>query len=421
MNPEWLPADLSVLPRYLVALALGLLLGLERERNPSAKAGLRTFALTAMFGAMASHIAEKTGSPWIIAIGLLLSGAMIVAAYMEQPTESGDPGTTTVGAILVCYGLGVLCWYDELQLAVMLGIASTILLYFKAELRGISEALTRRDLISFLQFAVLLLIVLPLLPNQGYGPYGALNPHQIWWMVVLISGISLAGYAALRIVGQSRGTVLIGLLGGIVSSTATTLTFSRHGKGNEAMGRLSVVVIVLANLVVLVRLSVLVGVLSLPAFGKLAPILATGLAIGSLAAWYGLRKLKPTGETPELALSNPTEIRAALTFGALYAIVLLASAWLSDQVGTKGVYAVAAVSGLTDVDAITLSSLRLFSLHSLTLDETIFAIILAYLANLGFKSALVWAIGGWRMARHAIAGMGAAGGGLIIGWLLFRV
>ena len=421
MNPDWLPAALNVLPRYLGALALGLLMGLERERNPAAKAGLRTFALTALFGVMASHIADKTGSPWIIAVGLFLSGTMMVAAYARQPTESGDPGTTTVGAVLVCYGLGVLCWFNELQLAAMLGIGATILLYFKAELRGISQTLTRRDLISMLQFAVLSLIILPLLPNQGYGPYGALNPHQIWWMVVLISGISLAGYAALRIVGQSRGTVLIGLLGGIVSSTATTLTFSRHGKGSENMGRLAVVVIVLANLVVLVRLAVLVSVLSLDAFAKLAPILAAGLATGGLAAWYGLYKLKPTGETPELELSNPTEIRAALTFGGLYAAVLLASAWLSDQVGTSGLYAVAAVSGLTDVDAITLSTLRLQSLGSITLDETVFAIILAYIANLGFKSALVWAIGGWKMARHAIAGMGAAGGGLIIGWLLFRV
>ena len=213
MIADLLPPDLEFLPRYVAALAIGLLMGLERERNPAAKAGLRTFALTALFGVLAAHLAERTGSTWLIAAGLLLAGGMIIAAYLRQPVESGDPGTTTVSAVLVCYGLGVLCWLNELQLAAMLGIGSTVLLYFKAELRGISQTLTRRDLISILQFAVLSLIVLPLLPNQGFGPYGALNPHQIWWMVVLISGISLAGYAALRIVGQNRGTVLIGLLG----------------------------------------------------------------------------------------------------------------------------------------------------------------------------------------------------------------
>lgn len=420
MTPDF-PADLSILVRYLAAVALGLLMGLERERNPAAKAGLRTFALTALFGVLAAHLADKTASPWLIAVGLLLAGGMMISAYTRQPAEDGDPGTTTVSAVLVCYGLGVMCWLNELQLAAMLGIGSTILLYFKAEMRGISQTLTRRDLISILQFAVLSLIVLPLLPNQGYGPYQALNPYHIWWMVVLISGLSLAGYAALRIAGQKRGTVLMGLMGGLVSSTATTLAFSHHGKEGGGMMRLSIIVILLANLVVLVRLTVLVGVLSFATFKQLAPILASGLLAGGIAAWYGLIKLRPPGEAPELTLSNPTEIKSAVTFGGLYALVLLSSAWLADMVGTSGLYAVAAVSGLTDVDAITLSTLRLTSLDSIRTEDAVVAIVLAFNANLVFKSGLVLTIGGWRMARHVIAGMGAIGAGLVIGWLLTRV
>ncbi|MGA7180696.1 MAG: MgtC/SapB family protein [Thiobacillaceae bacterium] len=417
MNPsDWTVPDLEVLLRYGTALAIGLLMGLERERNPSARAGLRTFALVALFGVMAAQLGQETASPWLVAVGLFLVGVMIIAAYFRQPDKQGDPGTTTVGAMLVCYGLGVLCWFGEIRLAVMLGIASTVLLYFKTELHGITQSLTRRDLISILQFAVLSLIVLPLLPNHGYGPYGALNPHQIWWMVLLISGLSLAGYAAFRIAGQKRGTILIGLLGGLVSSTATTLSFSRHSKQNEALARLAVIVIVLANLVVLARLAVLVGVLSVPALAKLAPILATGLVTGTLAAWYGLRKFKPMGEAPELVLSNPTEIRTALTFGALYAGVLLASAWLADLAGPRGLYAVASVAGLTDVDAITLSTLRLFNLGKVQIEAATFAIILAFISNLVFKSALVWTIAGWNVARHAIAGMGAIALGLGLAW-----
>ena len=421
MNPaDWLPADLSILPRYLVAIALGLLMGLERERNPSAKAGLRTFALTALFGVLASHIADMTHSPWMIVAGLVLTGSMIVAAYAKQPADDGDPGTTTVSALLICYGLGVLCWFNQLQLAAMLGIGSTVLLYFKAELRGISQTLTRRDLISILQFAVLSLIVLPLLPNVGYGPYGALNPHQIWWMVVLISGLSLAGYAALRIVGQRHGAIIVGLLGGLVSSTATTLTFSRHGRQEEAFGRLAVIVIVLANLVVLVRLALITAVLGGKVLAALAPVLAGGLIAGAIAAAYGLYKLKPAGEAPELTLSNPTEIRTALTFGLLYAIVLLASAWLSDYAGEKGLFAVAAVSGLTDVDAITLSTLRLNALGQIDTPVAVTAITLAYLSNLVFKSGLVLLIGGRHVAKHAIAGMGATGLGILAAWLVFH-
>jgi uncharacterized membrane protein (DUF4010 family) len=143
-------------------------------------------------------------------VGLFLVGAMMIAAYLQSPPQDGDPGTTTVAALMLCYGLGVMVWHDEIQLAVMLGIASTMLLYFKPELRGLSQHMTRRDLLSMLQFAVLALIILPLLPDRNYGPYGALNPYQIWWMVVLIVGVGLAGYAGLGVVRQQAGAVVPG-------------------------------------------------------------------------------------------------------------------------------------------------------------------------------------------------------------------
>jgi len=416
----WLPPELATLPRYVVALAIGLLMGLERERNPAAKAGLRTFALTALLGVLAAHLATALGESWLIAVGLLLVGAMIIAAYLRDPQRDGDPGTTTVAALMLCYGLGVMVWQNETQLAVMLGIAATVLLYFKPELRGMSQHLSRRDLLAVLQFAVLSLIILPLLPNRNYGPHGALNPYQIWWMVVLIAGVGLAGYAALRLVGQQRGAVVLGLLGGLVSSTATTLAFSRHARASSAMMPVAVIVIVLANLVVLVRLGVLAVVLAPPVLSQLLPVLMGGLVAGGLGAAYGVRKLRPQGGMPELAMDNPTELRPALGFGLMYAGVLLAAAWLSDWLGTRGLYGVALVSGLTDVDAITLSSLRLLSLDKLTVTVAVNVVTLATLANLAFKSALALFIGGWKMARHAMAGMGAVGLGMIVAWAIIR-
>jgi len=417
----WQPAELVSLPRYVVALAIGLLMGLERERNPAAKAGLRTFALTALFGVLMAHLATELGELWLVAVGLLLVGGMMIAAYLRSPQPAdGDPGTTTVAALMLCYGLGVLVWHDEIQLAVMLGIAATMLLYFKPELRGISQHMSRRDLLSILQFAVLALIVLPLLPNQNYGPYGALNPHQIWRMVVLIAGVGLAGYAALRLVGQQRGAVMLGLLGGLVSSTATTLSFSRHARASSEMMPVAVIVIVLANLMVLVRLGVLAAVLAPAVLAQLLPVLLGGLLAGGLGAAYGVHRLQPQGELPALAMSNPTELRTALGFGLMYGVVLLAAAWLSDWLGTRGLYAVALVSGLTDVDAITLSSLRLHNLDKLTVAVAVNVIMLAVLSNLVFKSVLTFAIGGWPMARHAVAGMGALGLGLIAGWAIIH-
>lgn len=417
----WLPPELATLPRYAVALMLGLLMGLERERSPAAKAGLRTFALTALFGVLAAHLATTLGTPWLIGAGLLTVGGIIVTAYLRAPQEpDGDPGTTTMAALVLCYGLGVLVWHEEFQLAVMLAIVATTLLYFKPELRGMSQKLSRRDLLSMLQFAVLALIILPLLPNENYGPYGALNPYQIWWMVVLIAGVSLAGYAALRLVGQERGAAMLGVLGGLVSSTATTLSFTRHARANEAMVPVAVTVIVLANLVVLVRLGVLTAIVAPEVLTALLPILLGGLIAGGLAAAYGVRRLRPQGELPELAMGNPTELRTALGFGLLYAVVLLAAAWLTDRLGALGTYAVALVSGLTDVDAITLSSLRLYRLDKLPETTLANVIMLAILSNLVFKSVLTLAIGGQRTGRHVLAGFAATAFGLFAAWAIMR-
>lgn len=417
----WLPPELATLPRYVVALAIGLLMGLERERNPAAKAGLRTFALTALFGVLAAHLAAALDEQWLVAAGLLLVGGMMIAAYLRPPQEpGGDPGTTTVAALMLCYGLGVLVWREEIQLAVMLGIAATLLLYFKPELRGLSQHLTRRDLLSVLQFAVLSLIILPLLPNRNYGPYGAINPYQIWWMVVLIAGVGLTGYAALRLVGQQRGAAVLGILGGLVSSTATTLAFSRHARANQTLRPVAVIVIVLANLVVLVRLGVLAAIVAPQVLPKLLPVLAGGLIVGGIGAAYGAHRLRPQDELPALTMGNPTELRTALGFGLLYAVVLLAAAWLSDWLGTGGLYVVALVSGLTDVDAITLSSLRLFNLDRLPASLAVNVVIVAVLSNLAFKSAMTLGIGGWKMARHAAAGMGAVGLGMIAAWAIIR-
>jgi uncharacterized membrane protein (DUF4010 family) len=411
------PDELSTLFPFLTSLALGLLIGLERERSPAAKAGLRTFSLVALAGTLGALLSQKTGAPWVLGAGLLIMGGMMVTSYFKDG-ESEDPGTTTIAAVVVCYALGALVWFDMEQLAVTLAILTTALLYFKPELRDATRSLTRLDLVSILQFAVLSFVILPILPDQDYGPYKALNPYQIWWMVVLISGLSLAGYAALRIAGQRRGTLLTGLFGGIASSTATTLAFSRHSRDSPHMTGMAALIILLANWVVLVRLSVLVAVLQ-P--GLLRPMLGLlgGGALAGLAMLYVFwRRLAEKPATPVLDMKNPTELRAAIGFGLLYAGVLFAAAWLSDWVGSHGVYAVALVSGLTDVDAITLSSLRLFGLGNLEAEQAVTTVLLALLANIAFKSGLATAIGGTGLARQVLPGMAAVAAGLLAGWLI---
>jgi len=406
---------IEALPQFLTSLAIGLLIGLERERNPSAKAGLRTFALVAVFGTLSALLSAKLGSPWLLIAGLLAVAGMIVAAYINNPSEESDPGTTTVVALILCYGLGAMIWYDLAKLAVMLAIGITALLYFKPELRGISQKLTRRDLVAVLQFSVLTFIVLPILPDQNYGPYDAFNPHQAWLMVVLISGVSLAGYAALHVVGTRYGAPLLGFLGGLVSSTATTMIYAKHGKGNQAMLSLAASVIVIASMVVLLRLLMVSAAVAYGALPSLLPSMAGGLLFGLMVALYNWRKMSKATELYIPETSNPAELHTAIGFGLLYVVVLLGAAWMTDLAGSQGLYAVALASGLTDVDAITLSSLRLFNLGQLSEQQTVTAIALAVLANLAFKFGMVVFIGGWALARQVAVGFAAIACGVIAG------
>lgn len=409
---------IEALPQFLTSLAIGLLIGLERERNPSAKAGLRTFALVSLFGTLVALLADKDHAPWLIVAGLLAVAGMIIAAYINTPTENNDPGTTTVTALLISFALGVLVWFGYSKLAVMLAITTTVLLYFKPELQGMSQRLTRRDLVSILQFSVLSFVILPILPDQNYGPYEAFNPYSAWMMVVLISGLSLAGYVALRITGRRYGAPLLGFLGGLVSSTATTLVYAKHSKLNEGMLRLSAVVILIASQVVLIRLVVVSGIVSPSILRQLAPVMGLGLLFGLSATFFNWKRLKNSGELPMPETSNPTEIHAALTFGLLFVVVLFCAAWLSDVAGSRGLYMVAIVSGLTDMDAITLSSLRLFNLQKLSSNQAIISIALAYLSNMVFKFGMAASIGGIALAKHIAVGFLAMAGGVLLGLLL---
>ncbi|MCD6732606.1 MAG: MgtC/SapB family protein [Burkholderiaceae bacterium] len=181
----------GVLRTFAASAAIGLLIGLERERHPATAAGLRTFTLTALFGTASALLGELVGTAWVATIGLLLVGAMAVVAQPRGAGPDGDPGTTTTVALLLCFVLGAMTWHGLATVAASLAVVVTALLYFKPELKGLTERITRRDMLSILQFGALSLVVLPALPDRGFGPHGALNPYQIWLMVVLVSGVSL--------------------------------------------------------------------------------------------------------------------------------------------------------------------------------------------------------------------------------------
>ena len=403
---------------FATTLGIGLLIGMERERRPDSAAGLRTFSLVAMLGCLFAMLGEKSGAPWLLAVGLVVIAAAMVASNFSSQQEEQYRGFTSEAAIIITYGLGAAVWMGYATLAVMLAITTTVLLYFKAELKQFSQRTTPKDLNSILQFAVLSLVILPILPNENFGPYAAINPRQVWWMVVLISGLALAGYLALRIIGARHGAALLGIFGGLASSTATTMMFSRHAAEHGHLVRMSAIVILIANVMVMVRLGVIAGIVAPSMIGPIATVFACGIVPGVAMALYGWKILNDAGDLPLPDVKNPTELKTAVSFGLLYAVVLLAAAWLQDIAGNSGLFIVALVSGLTDADASVLSTLRMFNLERVLYADAVIAVAIALLANLAFKIGLVVSIGGKPLARHALPGLAAIGAGLAGGLLL---
>jgi uncharacterized membrane protein (DUF4010 family) len=400
---------LAHLHAFAISLALGLMMGLERERRGGTHAGLRTFALVGITGTATAMIAQQAASPWllpVVAAGLV---AMMISADHHRGDADETPDTTTTVAML---------WHDYHQLAIALALATTALLYFKTELHGVTQRLTRQDIVSFLQFALITFVVLPVLPDQGYGPYGALNPYIIWLMVVLTSGLSLAGYATLRLSPQAGAVPLLGLLGGLVSSTATTLVFARQARDDARHTGSALVVITIANLVVLARVAVLAAVLAPSSLPALAPVLAAGLVAGAappLRAWLAMRNSRAA----TLELDNPVNLRHALMFGALFAVVLVVSAAFHERAGEMGVYAIAAISGLADMDAIAISTFKLLTGGQLTAGQAAIAVVVALASNLAFKASMVLVIAGRAPAGRIAASFLAQLVGLVVATLVF--
>ena len=412
--------DWSVALAFAISAAVGLLVGLERERNPHTKAGVRTNALIAVLGSLSALLAQSLPSTGgvVIAAGVVAVAFIIGAAHLIDPTtRADDSGTTTTVAAVAVFLLGAANGYGHTVLVVGVGIAMTALLHFKSELERAASQLTATDIRSVLQFGIVSAVILPVLPNQPYGPYGALNPFHIWLMVVLIAGVSLAGYVAWRLTWVRRGLLLTGILGGLVSSTATTLAYARQARSGAQPHASACVVLLLANATMFARVLLLTVVVApsvapraalvlLPALLAAVPV----LVVQWRRAGTDLARIDGAG-----LQRNPTQLGSAIVFAAGYALVLLVAAWVSDHVGTEGLYGVALVSGLTDVDAITLTLMRMFNTGSADATVVATALGLAVGANLVLKAVLAGVAGGWPIGRAMAAGFAGPMAGLMVG------
>lgn len=381
-----------------IALVIGLLLGAERGwtyreiREGGRMAGLRTFGVIGLLGGVCGLLSARFGGV-VFGLTFLALALMLLAAHVVESRENSDHGVTSVAAALLVFALGGLSAAGDPGPAAAAAVVAALLLSYKTLLHEWLDRLQRIELHAFLKLLLISVVVLPLLPDRGYGPWQALNPYAIWWMVVLIASISSAGYFAVQIGGPRHGTLFTGVFGGLASSTAVTLQFARAGRREPDSEKLLATAILLACGTMFPRMFVVASVLN-PALLQplLLPALAMAIVVYLPALWFW-RETRREAVAMASPLKNPFELGPALAFGALLALVMLLSEALRHLFGDVGLLALAAASGITDVDAMTLSLSRM-SLKDVAVPVAVLGIVTAAAANTLAKAVMAAVIGG---------------------------
>jgi uncharacterized membrane protein (DUF4010 family) len=381
------------------ALIIGALVGIERERSKALSGnvgigGVRTFILFALVGAVAAWLSQTLGNAWIFVVAVAAVAALSVAGYVVQarvkPNAVGL--TTETAAIGVCL-LGGACTAGYTQMALAVGIAVSAVLAYKESMHGLVAKLGSDDISAGVKLLAATFIVLPLLPATAVDPWGVLKPRSIWTLVVLIATLSLVGYVATRALGPRRGTALTGLSGGLVSSTAVTLAFARQsradgGRSDDALaGGLLLAWAVMGVRVVVIGAFVAVALVKplLVPFGAMTIVTLGGAAF----LLHRARAAQEPTAAGEVGLKNPFSLTAAVKFGLLFAAVLIVVAAVERYSPGRGYYVVAAIAGLPDVDAITLSLAGLARNGGVDLATAAGALVVAALANTVLKCGMV--------------------------------
>lgn len=404
-----------------IAFGLGLLVGLQRQRDNDKMAGVRTFTIISILGVLAGFLNVAYENPYILPVLGLSLAIMLVVANLMKNKESKDSGVgqTTEVAALLMFAIGAYLVLGSQIIGVIMGAALAILLYVKEHLHDFIEGLTHKDLSAIFTLVAISMIVLPILPNETYGPYDVINPRNIWWMVTLIVGISVVGYFVYKYVGKKKGVISNGILGGVISSTATTVSYARKTAETKSIAKLSAFIIMVASLVSLIRILIEVGIVIPEKLAIIAVPIAAEIfimTIISIFLFYLIKREDSESEMPEP--KNPAQFKSAIIFGLLYGFILLAVAFSKQQFGEDALYIVSIISGLTDVDAITLSLSNLMKNDSL---EVIFGwklILLAALSNLVFKGVMAMVLGTKQLTKWISIAFGISlVFGLLIIWL----
>lgn len=418
----------AIVSAFVAAAGLGAIVGLERQISRTEKdhddldvyAGVRTFALYGVWGAGAGYLGDRFGSSGLM-VAALAFGALLIANYVGVGLRTDDWGTTTESAAFVTFIMGALAWAEQFVAALALAIGVATLLRAKDFLHTVSQRFSDEDIQAVLQFAAITAIVLPLIPDEDFGPFDAINFRKIWLMVIFVSAIGLVGYVSLRILG-SRGLTLTGLLGGLVSSTAVTLGFSRMSKTSpgQLTNALSAGIIAASGLMY-ARVLVEAYVIE-PKLGEelLVPlVLLFVLVEGAAFVWWRRSAVKSSSsKNPEIDIANPLTLNTALQFGALYGAIIFISKALLDRASEASLNVVGAVSGINDVDAITLSTADLVENAGLDAGTGAQVVLAAVAVNTIVKGGMAVVLGNRRLGRSVGSILAVAAALSAVAWLL---
>jgi len=402
MNPD------SSLARLLVALLAGLLIGLDRERAEQRKAheefaGVRTFPLVALSGCLPMLVGGTVG-PWLLAVAFLAVAGLVLVSYRAK-VVAGHIGATTEVAAVATFLIGVLAGAGELLTASATAVVVAVLLVAKPKLEGFSRAVTTEELTAALELAVISVIIYPLLPDRGFGPWEVLNPRNIWLVVVLVAGLSFVGFVAMRFAGERRGLAITGAVGGLVSSTAVTMAMADRSREDDGLSRPAAAAAVLASTVMPLRIAILAGAIDFGIVPRLLPVMLAMAAVGAVAARAVARADPGEVVAAGSRIRNPFSLRQAVIFAGIYALVLLVARAAQEHVGSGGQFLTAALASVADVDAVTIAFTRLGPGDSLWRTSAA-AITVAAVMNTLVKLGLGWARGSRTFRRSLGASLG---------------
>ena len=392
--------DILIVQQILVTMIIGFMLGLQRDisyhkKNRNSFAGARTFSLIALIGYISAMINEKV--EYFILVSFFIVGSFVLVSYIYKAFCKKLSGSTTQFTTIVTYLLGLLVFYGEVQYAIFIAIVVLILLDIKGRLEKFRKFITPKDMQSTILFLVMTFIILPLLPDKTIDPFGVFNPYQTWIMVVLIAGISFMGYIAIKIMGTEKGIYITGIFGGLVSSTAVSITLSKLYVVKQYFIKSFAGAIAMAYSIMYIRVLLEVFVINreLAKMIMIPYLLATLLAFLFVFYLYRQSYSKQTVEKLQID-NNPLELGEALKLGLLFGIIFGSIAFFQSKFGDTGIYIVSFLSGLTDVDAITLSLSKL-ALDKISMEVAINGIVIATIVNSFVKLGIVFVVGGRKL------------------------